>query len=349
MKAAQHGSSLAKTVAKEELSDAQRAAYKLESVFNFRWIAQHLGKHSHYVLTASDRAPPELRQELSQIGQFAEVAYAMADPEIIWNNLDLLCQPDYPFEQYDALSEARILTTLRGRFTNVCGILAYRESRKQLIVAFSGTRNYLQALIDTNALAISYPGYAEFQGRSRWRRPRVHAGFWRLYRGLRRKVISEFAAQLSALEVDEVVVTGHSLGGAMSQYFVMDILDNETCSKYLNGKTLDIPTNVTIKLAIFGSPRVGNETFAQLYRSYVKTLKSDRGDDKYVEYCVKGYNDGMKRFLYVRLLLLIHTIPSLQVHQLSLHIPLAIGTQRSARTSAFEADSTLYHPRRTNA
>lgn len=294
MKLAHHGSSLVKNVAKEELTDAQRAAYKLESVFNFRWIAQHLGKHSRYVLTAADRAFPELRLELSQIGQFAEVAYAMADPEIIWNNLDLLCQPNYPFEQYDVLSEARILCTLRGRFTNVCGILAYRESRKQLIVAFSGTRNYLQALIDTNAIAISYPGYAKFKGRSRWKKPRVHAGFWRLYRGLRRKVISEFAIQLSALEVDEVVVTGHSLGGAMSQYFVMDILDNETCSKYLDDETLEIPKHVIIKLAIFGAPRVGNETFAELYRSYVKTLKTDRGEDKYVEYCVKAYNDGMK-------------------------------------------------------
>lgn len=293
MNKAQQGSSLAKAVAKEELTDAQRAAYKLESIFNFRWIAQHLGKHSHYVLSAADRVSPELRLELSRIGQFAEIAYAMADPEIIWKNLDLLSRPNYPLEHYDVLSEARVLCTLRGRFTDVRAMLAYCENRRQLIVAFSGTRNYLQALIDTNAIAISYPGYAKFKEKSRWKKPRVHAGFWRLYRGLRRKVITELASQLAVLDVDEIVMTGHSLGGAMSQYFVMDILDNETCSKYLDGKGFDIPAHIAIKLVIFGSPRVGNETFADLYRSYVKSLKADRGEDKYVEYCVKGYNDGM--------------------------------------------------------
>lgn len=303
MKSVLHPASSAKLFAKEELNDAQRAAYKLESIFNFRWIAQHLGKHSSYVLTSADRASPDVRQELSQVGQFAEVAYAMADPEVIWKNLDLLSRPNYPFEHYDALNDARVLCTLRGRYTDVRAMLAYRQNRKQLIVAFSGTRNYVQALIDTNAIAIAYPGYERFIDYSKIRKPRVHAGFWRLYRGLRRKVITELANQLSSdstMDISEIVVTGHSLGGAMSQYFVMDILDNETCAKYLGEEGLDIPSHIIIKLVIFGSPRVGNKTFAQLYRSYVKSLREERGADKYIEFCVKGYNDGTSHYVQVK-------------------------------------------------
>ncbi|KAI5116251.1 hypothetical protein M0805_007965 [Coniferiporia weirii] len=280
-----------------ELTDAQRRAYKLEKVTNFRWVAQHLGKRSNYVLTASDRASAELQERLSQIGQFAEAAFGLYDTEFVWSHLNLLTRPNYPLERHDALRDTRLLVALRGRFAGVTGIMAYREKQKQLIVAFSGTYNFAQTLHDLNAFSVKYPGTRASGGSQPGSgKPKVHAGFWRLYRGVRRSALEALSENLSRekdLDIKEIIVTGHSLGGALSSFFLMDLLNPDSCSKYLGGRRIDIPIDTSLTVALFGAPRPGNSSFAELYQVSVAKFRAERGDGKFAEFLVKAHNDGV--------------------------------------------------------
>ena len=118
---------------KAKLSDAQRQIYKLEQVVNFRWIARHLGKRSDVTLSSKDFVSPTLQEEISKIGQFAEVACGLYDPDFVWRYLDDLSQPGYPFELHDALNDATLVDVLHGRISDVQGIIAYRKKEKQLV------------------------------------------------------------------------------------------------------------------------------------------------------------------------------------------------------------------------
>ncbi|THH09014.1 hypothetical protein EW145_g2327 [Phellinidium pouzarii] len=275
---------------KRKLTEAQRQVYKLEKVTNFRWVAQHLGRRSHYVLTAADRASDDIKIMLSQIGQFAEIAYGLYDQDLIWRNLDVFTRPDYPLEHYDALHESQLLTVLRGRNAGVKGLLAYRKKQKQLIVAFSGTSNVAQAFHDVDTFAVQYPG------RRASGKAKVHAGFWRLYRGIRRATLEALAGCLTSekrLDVEEVVVTGHSLGGALSIYLIMDLMNPEFCSKYLKGEQLAVSPGTSLTIVIYGAPRAGNSAFVELYRSSIAKFRSGPGEQKFSEFAVKAYNDGV--------------------------------------------------------
>ncbi|KAH8112827.1 alpha/beta-hydrolase [Phellopilus nigrolimitatus] len=258
---------------RNELSGAQEQMYKLEKVNNFRWVAKHLGKRSNYVLSSKDLTSDALQTKISQIGQFAEVA--IYDPDIIWKYLDVLCRPDYPLERYDALREATLLTALRGRIAGAQGHLIFHNPKKRLIATFSGTFNISQAMHDLNAF-------------------KVHAGFWRLYRGIRKAVLEALSERLSdvekALDVEEIVITGHSLGAALSLLLVLDILNPSLFSK-MNRLTLH--RDISVTTVLFGAPRVGNAAFSRLYRDSVAKFRAERGETKFSELSVKAHNDGV--------------------------------------------------------
>jgi len=83
---------------------------------------------------------------------------------------------------------------------------------------------------------------------------RVHSGFLRSYRSLQTEAQAMIRAAKEACPLcTRVVLTGHSLGGALATLNSLDI------SNWLN-----IPTS-SITLLSFSSPRVGNAAFASYY------------------------------------------------------------------------------------
>jgi hypothetical protein len=54
---------------KLHLTAQERQMYKSERLDNFRWIARIVASYSNVQLKDTDRVPPELCQELSDIGQ----------------------------------------------------------------------------------------------------------------------------------------------------------------------------------------------------------------------------------------------------------------------------------------
>jgi hypothetical protein len=106
-----------------------------------------------------------------------------------------------------------------------------------VILAFRGTINVHDWLLDLDARFISRSGYPG----------KVHQGFYSATVGLRGKVENAITALRD--NGQQLIFTGHSLGGAMA---VLSAIDNDWQ-----------PNEGGLKLITFGQPRVGNGTFAK--------------------------------------------------------------------------------------
>ncbi|KPI82540.1 lipase precursor-like protein [Leptomonas seymouri] len=84
----------------------------------------------------------------------------------------------------------------------------------------------------------------------------VHAGFMLSYLSLRYRLRSAVLALLSAHPTYGVVVTGHSLGGALATLAAADLQE-------LLNRGNHTPAPQPITLYSYGAPRVGNVAFAQ--------------------------------------------------------------------------------------
>jgi surfactin synthase thioesterase subunit len=88
-------------------------------------------------------------------------------------------------------------------------------------------------------------------------------------------------------EVEELVVTGHSLGSAVSYFLMMHLLEDKE----------PLPPGISLKLVVFGSPRPGDQQLADSWQRLVDNRRSAHGSSSMHEYSIKGYNDGMIKLL----------------------------------------------------
>ncbi|KAG9221889.1 hypothetical protein CCMSSC00406_0005714 [Pleurotus cornucopiae] len=256
------------------LTPEQRRMYATEKMMNFRRISKIMATRSPYILSSKDLASPELHVELSELGQFAEIVYSAVPVEVIFSMLDRLVQPLFPLEGYSAVANSKLLSAFKGKVANLPGYVAYRPETKQLILAFSGTSSFMHALHDLRTLT----------HRHKSGRGAVHSGFWGLYKGIKASAIEAVRKALESEDVDEIVVTGHSMGGAVSCLLMLDILRDDT--------VFDRPT-VPLKLVTFGPPRCGDSKMGEYWRELTALRHSKYGENSFKEYLVKGYNDGV--------------------------------------------------------
>ena len=144
-------------------------------------------------------------------------------------------------------------------------------------MAFTGTSNVKQSLYDVRFRKLKHPA-----GRGCG----VHSGFWRIYKGIRRRAVEGIQKWMKENVVHELVITGHSLGGAISSLLALDLLTAEDISRSL----LD---GAALKVVGFGSPRAGNDKLVKVWRDAVAQRREKYGDDSVTEYLVKAYRDGM--------------------------------------------------------
>ncbi|KAG7094902.1 hypothetical protein E1B28_005709 [Marasmius oreades] len=261
-------------ISRHALSEAQKKMYAAEQMMNFRWISKVLASCSPRVLTSVDEAPISLQAELAEIGQFAELAYSSVPISFVLDHLPHLVQNDFPFEGYDALQNAVLVSDFHGDVANLHGFVAYRRHTNQLIVSLSGTSTLLQGLYDV------WGNKNRHSSKRGW----VHAGFWAIYKGIRPTILDAIRKGIEVhQEVTEIVVTGHSMGGALSHLLLLDVLSNNDI----------IPSRVSLKLAVFGVPRVGDINLVNYWRQLCLDYRARNGVDSFQEYSVKAYNDGV--------------------------------------------------------
>jgi hypothetical protein len=268
--------------------------YQKETTENFRHVAQIFASKSPVCLGEKDLVDVELQKEISDIGQFAELAHGKVDPTFVWRHLDQFLRPGFPLESYSALRGTRLISSFYGNVAKLQAYIAYRPETKQLIVAFSGTSSFQQTIHNADFRLVPYPGVEP---------ARVHAGFYQCYQGianiaLRRlsEAIASFSSDASSSssevqdgskEISEIVITAHSLGAAMCYLFAMDLIDTTRPI---------VPQTIPLKLVVFGSPRIGNDALAQHWHTVVEGRRS------FVQCSIRGYNDGKTLYAIYKIL-----------------------------------------------
>ncbi|KZT74644.1 alpha/beta-hydrolase [Daedalea quercina L-15889] len=259
--------------AKDELTPAQKHMYTSEKLDNFRAISKLCATRSSYTLTSKDVAPADLYFDLTDLGEFAQIAFNLPDPRFLFDNLEMFMQPGYPFEGFKALRNARLVSCFQGTVADVPGVVVYRPGIKQLVVGFAGTANMKQALYDLNFMKRRHPfgdGY-------------VHSGFYAMYEGCKGQVIDCLKKGFAEHDVQQVAIVGHSMGGALSYLLAIDVLAGE----------YPMPPGVTVTVATFGCPRVGDAALSEFWQQLVAKYHAANGEASVKDYSMKGLNDGV--------------------------------------------------------
>ncbi|KAM1746319.1 hypothetical protein ACFX11_012960 [Malus domestica] len=95
----------------------------------------------------------------------------------------------------------------------------------------------------------------------------VHSGFLRAYDSVRIRIVSLMKLAIGyfddiaePLDKWHVYITGHSLGGALSTLLALELSSSQLAKRGL----------ISVTMYNFGSPRVGNKVFAEIYNKKVK-------------------------------------------------------------------------------
>ncbi|ONM34741.1 alpha/beta-Hydrolases superfamily protein [Zea mays] len=116
-----------------------------------------------------------------------------------------------------------------------------------LIIQFLSIQNWIEDLL-WKQLDLDYPGMPEAM---------VHRGFYSAYHNttLRDGVVSGIQRTRKAYGDIPIMITGHSMGGAMASFCALDLVVNYG----LDG----------VNLMTFGQPRIGNAAFASYFKTYL--------------------------------------------------------------------------------
>eukprot|EP01094_Clydonella_sp_ATCC50884_P025218 TRINITY_DN6551_c0_g1_i1.p1 TRINITY_DN6551_c0_g1~~TRINITY_DN6551_c0_g1_i1.p1 ORF type:complete len:289 (+),score=46.04 TRINITY_DN6551_c0_g1_i1:91-957(+) len=129
---------------------------------------------------------------------------------------------------------------------NTFGFVGYSPVWKQIIVSFRGSHNLQNFIIDLElSRTTPYKNYTGVQ---------VHDGFSKAWKNLKPKVMPAVEALINMYPFAPVVVTGHSLGGALATLAAIDIITTYPSQVYVWH---------------YGCPRVGNQAFSQLFSTII--------------------------------------------------------------------------------
>ncbi|KAI9123061.1 hypothetical protein K1719_005950 [Acacia pycnantha] len=143
------------------------------------------------------------------------------------------------------------------------GFVGKSKDPDAIIIAFRGTQessiqNWVEDLF-WKQLDINYPGMSDAM---------VHLGFYHAYHNttLRPAILKALERAKRVYGDTKIIVTGHSMGGAMASFCGLDLVVNQ------NAKDVQVMT--------FGQPRVGNAAFASYYSKLVpNTIRVTKGHD----------------------------------------------------------------------
>lgn len=116
-------------------------------------------------------------------------------------------------------------------------------------MAFRGSVDFTNWLYNLDTFTTSYPSCSGCN---------VHVGFYNAYKGVAPLVRNVVQKLLGLYRDAKLVITGHSLGGAMGVLCALDLKD-------IHGRVDELYT--------FGQPRVGNQNFANYLQSQITSYK----------------------------------------------------------------------------
>jgi len=182
-------------------------------------------------------------------------------PEELYN--ELVRYTKYASGAYQVLCPRPMGNTLVAQFispiTATQGFIARDDTRKELVVAFRGSREISSAIIDTSLLLspLRGPGLPENTD------AHVHTGFLYAFRSVGDRVLNVLREQFKEFPQYDVTVSGHSLGGAIASIAALSIRNS-------------FP-DAALRLFTFGQPRTGDHSFAELVETLIGVDNVFRG------------------------------------------------------------------------
>jgi len=125
-------------------------------------------------------------------------------------------------------------------------IIGYNTIYKTIFASFRGSANIQNWIDNIHVSQIQPYNNTDIS---------VEKGFYNLFTNLKDDVIKEINNVSTEYKTNNLLITGHSLGGALSTLLAFELLYVEN-------------TNMNIKLITFGSPRVGNKKFVSFFNDF---------------------------------------------------------------------------------
>jgi len=170
----------------------------------------------------------------------------------IWLADASYCPPSiYLTKSYIGASQGfQALNVFSDNATDSHGFVGIMSSQSTIYVVFRGSTSYINWISDFDTELTPYNACKNCE---------VHLGFYGAYGKVRQQIIDAVTAIKQQYPDYKVIVTGHSLGGALATLAALDLI-----SLGFNN----------LQLVNFGSPRVGEKNFAAYASSLlVNTLR----------------------------------------------------------------------------
>ncbi|XP_037039210.1 lipase-like [Bradysia coprophila] len=184
-------------------------------------------------------APTTTNQNiLPNLDQMMYYNYYAASTYYAYDHDDLSCEYCLKFS-----GDVDDHTVLNNNVHNTLALVTLSKKRQEIVVAFRGTWNVWNVVLDVLLIAATPYDTPE---------PiLIHQGFYIAEMSLYDDVVRTIAKYLNLNPGLKVVLTGHSLGGAMARLTYFFLEDNK-----------QFPS-VVYELFTYGEPRVGNVYFAE--------------------------------------------------------------------------------------
>ncbi|PPD98363.1 hypothetical protein GOBAR_DD04612 [Gossypium barbadense] len=169
-------------------------------------------------------------------------------------------------------SEFEKLCFLDNETTDTQAAIWRDSARRRLVVAFRGTEQARWKDLRTDLMLVPAGLNPERIGGDFKQEVQVHSGFLSAYDSVRIRIISLIKASIGYIDELlepqhrwQVYVTGHSLGGALATLLALE----------LSSSKLAKCGAISVTMYNFGSPRVGNRRFAEVYNEENMELWKD--------------------------------------------------------------------------
>ena len=133
--------------------------------------------------------------------------------------------------------------------TNIFGLMGHNPTSRTAFVSFRGTSDIEEWVANIDAVPDDYQPISGFG--------QVHAGFQDVYQLVRANVAANLATATTGC--DQILITGHSLGGALAVLAAPDVARNMP------------PNTIEPRLVTFAGPRVGLSDFAASFNAAIES------------------------------------------------------------------------------
>ncbi|KAG9307701.1 hypothetical protein G9A89_023266 [Geosiphon pyriformis] len=202
-------------------------------------------------LETSQTFSNQLFDDFTKFAHYSRAAYCNLDRVRNWN-----CGEDC-----DILSGTQIMATFDTK-RGTQAFVGVHEQQKNIIISFRGTdpTNLKDLCTDVKFLFVDYPLASN---------AKIHRGFLEAYQSLNGDVVEQVKSLVKTYPSFSVRVAGHSLGGALSVIFALD----------LKNQIPSLVSNQNFFIYTYGQPRIGNNVLAKYIDSQISVNRITHTSD----------------------------------------------------------------------